>query len=113
MIGIIFFVHMGVLHLLDFSDGTSVTGMHRQGEVPFRMMNVLMPLSTCMGSRPGLRVVKVMRPKFLVRACFEVIRPADGRYNQLTQQHCDGREGGVSKGELMEPDQWECLGLVT
>ena len=45
--------------------------------------------------------------------CFDVIRPADGRYNQLTQQRHDGREGGVSKGELMELDQWECLGLVT
>ena len=67
MIGIIFFVHMGVLHLLDFSDGTSVTGMCRQGEVPFRVMNVLMPLSMCMGSRPGLRVVKVMRPEFSAR----------------------------------------------
>ena len=78
MLGIIFFALMGVLHLLDFSDGTSVTGMLRQREVPFRMMNVLMPLSTCMGSRPGLRVVKVIRPK-LVRACFDVIRPADGR----------------------------------
>ena len=31
-------------------------------------------------------------------ACFDVIRPADGRYNQLTQQRRDGREGGVSKG---------------
>ena len=65
-LGIIFFAHMGVLHLLDFSDGTSVTGMCRQEEVPFRMMNVLMPLSTSMGSRPGLRVVKVMRPDFSV-----------------------------------------------
>ena len=50
------------------------------------------------GSRPGLRVVKVMRPEFSVRARFDVIRPADGRYNQLTQQRRDGREGGVSKG---------------
>ena len=35
-------------------------------------------------------------------------------YNQLMQQRRDGREGegGVSKGELMELDQWECLGLV-
>ena len=66
-LGIIFFAHIGVLHLLDFSDGTSVAGMCRQGEVPFRVMNVLMPLSTCMGSRPGLRVVKVMRPEFRVR----------------------------------------------
>ena len=97
MLGIIFFTHMGVLHLLDFSDGTSVTGMCQQGEVPFRMMNVLMPLSTCMGSRPGLRVVKVMRPEFSARA-FDVIRPADGRYNQLMEQRRDGREGGVSKG---------------
>ena len=97
MLGIIFFALMGVLHLLDFSDGTSVTGMCRQREVPFRVMNVLMPLSTCMGSRPGLRVVKVMRPEFSARA-FDVIRPADGRYNQLTQQRRDGREGGVSKG---------------
>ena len=97
MLGIIFFAHMGVLHLLDFSDGTSVTGMCRQKEVPFRVMNVLMPLSMCMGSRPGLRVVKVMRPKFSACA-FDVIRPADGRYNQLTQQRRDGREGGVSKG---------------
>ena len=40
--------------------------------------------STCMGSRPGLRVVKVMRPGFSARA-FDVIRPADGRYNQLTR----------------------------
>ena len=78
MLGIIFFAHMGVLHLLDFSDGTSVTGMCRQREVPFRVMNVLMPLSTCMGSRPGLRVVKVMRPEFSV-CVFDVIRPADGR----------------------------------
>ena len=78
MLGIIFFALMGVLHLLDFSDGTSVTGMCRQGEVPFRVMNALMPLSTCMGSRPGLRVVKVMRPD-LVRVCFDVIRPADGK----------------------------------
>ena len=78
MIGIIFFAHMGVLHLLDFSDGTLVTGMRRPGKVPLWMMNVLMPLSTCMGSRPGLRVVKVMRPKFSVRV-FDVIRPADGR----------------------------------
>ena len=70
---------MGVLHLLDFSDGTLVTGMCRQGEVPFRVMNVLMPLSTCMGSKPGLRVVKVMGPEFLVRACFDVIRLADGK----------------------------------
>ena len=53
--------------------------------------------STCMGSRPGLRVVKVMRPDFNVLV-FDVIRPADGRYNQLMQQRCDGREGGVSKG---------------
>ena len=97
MIGIIFFAHMGVLHLLDFSDGTSGIGMCRQREVPFRVMNVLMPLSTCMGSRPGLRVIKVMRPEFSVRA-FDVIRPADGRYNQLTQQRRDGRKGGVSKG---------------
>ena len=65
-LGIIFFAHEGVLHLLDFSDGTSVTGMCRQREVLFRVMNVLMPLSTCMGSRPGLRVVKVMRPEFIV-----------------------------------------------
>ena len=77
-LGIIFFAHMGVLHLLDFSDGTLVTGMCRQGEVPFWVMNMLMPLSTCMGSRLGLRVVKVMRPKFSVRV-FDVIRPADGR----------------------------------
>ena len=97
MIGIIFFAHMGVLHLLVFSDGISVTGIFRQREVPFRMMNVLMPLSTCMGSRPGLRVVKVMRPEFSVRV-FDVIRPADGKYNQLTQQRRGGREGGVSKG---------------
>ena len=75
-LGIIFFAHKGVLHLLDFSDGTSVTGMCRQREVPFRVMNVLMPLSTCMGSRPGLRVVKVMRPRFSARV-FDVIRPAD------------------------------------
>ena len=97
MLGSIFFALMGVLHLLDFSDGTSVTGMYRQGEVLFQVMNVLMPLSTCMGSRPGLRVVKVMRPEFSARV-FDVIRPADGRYNQLTQQRRDGREGGVSKG---------------
>ena len=77
MLGIIFFALMGVLHLLDFSDGTSVR-MCRQGEVPFWVMNVLMPLSTCMGSRPGLRVVKVMRPDFSARA-FDVIRPADGK----------------------------------
>ena len=32
-----------------------------------------------------------------MRACFDVIRPADGRYNQLTQQRRDGREGGVSR----------------
>ena len=64
-LGIIFFAHMGVLHLLDFSDGTSVTGMCQQREVLFQVMNVLMPLSTCMGSRPELRVVKVMRPEFL------------------------------------------------
>ena len=76
MLGIIFFALLGVLHLLDFSDGTSVTGMCRQGEVPFRVMNVLMPLSTCMGSRPGLRVIKVMRPIFSVRM-FDAIRPAD------------------------------------
>ena len=63
-LGIIFFTHMGVLHLLDFSDGTLVTGMCQQREVPFQVMNMLMPLSTCMGSRPGLRVVKVMRPEF-------------------------------------------------
>ena len=63
-LGIIFFAHIGVLHLLDFSDGTSVTEMCRQREVPFWVMNVLMPLSTCMGSRPGLRVIKVMRPEF-------------------------------------------------
>ena len=67
MLGIIFFARKGVLHLLDFSDGTSVTGMRRQREVPFQMMNVLMPLSTCMGPRPGLRVVKVMRPGFSAR----------------------------------------------
>ena len=67
-LGIIFFAHMGVLHVLDFSDGTLVTGICRQREVPFWVMNVLMPLSTCMGSRPGLRVVKVMRPDFSVRA---------------------------------------------
>ena len=54
--------------------------------------------STCMGSRPGLRVVKVLRPEFSARGCFDVIRPADGRYNQLTQQRRDGRKGGVSKG---------------
>ena len=59
--------NMGVLHLLDFSDGTSVTGMCRQGEVPFWVMNMLMPLSTCMGSRPGLRVIKVTRPEFSAR----------------------------------------------
>ena len=47
-----------------------------------------------------------------MRACFDVIRPADERYNPLTPQRRDGREGGVSKGELMELDQWECLGLV-
>ena len=76
MLGTIFFAHMGVLHLLDFSDGTLVTGMCQQGEVPFRVMNVLMPLSTCMGSRPGLRVVKVMRPKFSAHV-FDVIKPAD------------------------------------
>ena len=35
-----------------------------------------------------------------MRACFDVIRPADGRYNQLTQQRRDGREGGVSKGRV-------------
>ena len=78
MLGIIFFALMGVLHLLDFSDGTSVAGMCRQREVPFRVMNMLMSLSTCMGSRPGLRVVKVMRPEFSVRV-FDVIRLADGR----------------------------------
>ena len=66
-LGIIFFAHMGVLHLLDFSDGTSVTGMCRQREILFRMMNVLMPLSMCIGSRPGLRVVKVMRPDVSAR----------------------------------------------
>ena len=66
-LGIIFFAHIGVLHLLNFSDGTLVTRMCQQREVPFQMMNVLMPLSTCMGSRPGLRVVKVMRPEFSVR----------------------------------------------
>ena len=81
-LGIIFFAHMGVLHLLDFSDGTSVTGMCRQGEVPFWVMNVLMPLSTCMGSRPGLRVVKVMRPEFSV-CVFDVIRLADGRVQSI------------------------------
>ena len=33
-----------------------------------------------------------------MHACFDVIRPADGRYNQLTQQRRGGREGGgVSK----------------
>ena len=31
-----------------------------------------------------------------MRARLDVIRPADGRYNQLTQQRRDGREGGVS-----------------
>ena len=67
MLGIIFFAHMGVLHLLDFSDGTPVTGMCQQREVLLRMVNMLMPLSMCMGSRPGLRVVKVMRPDFSVR----------------------------------------------
>ena len=89
---------MGVLHLLDFSDGTSVTGMCRQKEVPFRVMNVLMPLSMCMGSKPGLRVVKVMRPEFLVRTCFDVIRPADGKVQPADAATSDGREGGVSKG---------------
>ena len=68
MLGIIFFAHMGVLHLLDFSDGTSVTGMCRQGEVPFRMMSVVDATFHVYGSRPGLRVVKVMRPKFSARA---------------------------------------------
>ena len=67
MLGIIFFAHMGVLHLLDFSDGTSVTEMCQEEEVLFRVMNMLMPLSTCMRSRPGLRVVKVMRSEFRVR----------------------------------------------
>ena len=33
-------------------------------------------------------------------------------YDQLTQQRRDGKKGGVSKGGLMELDQWECLGLV-
>ena len=44
-----------------------------------------------------------------------MIRPADGRYNQLTQRRRDGREGkggGVAKGGLIELDQWEVLGLV-
>ena len=67
---------MGVLHLLDFSDGTLVTGICQQGEVPFRVMNMLMPLFTCMGSRPGLRAVKVMGPIYSVHV-FDVIRPAD------------------------------------
>ena len=66
-LGIIFFAHMGVLHLLDFSDGTSVTGMLRTKETPFWVMIVLMPLPTCRGSRSGLRVVKVMRPNFGAR----------------------------------------------
>ena len=63
-LGIIFFAHMGVLHLLGFSDGTSVTRMLRTKEAPFRVMIVLMPRSTCRGSRSGFRVVKVMRPDF-------------------------------------------------
>ena len=53
--------------------------------------------SMCMESRPGLRVVKVMRPEFSV-CMFDVIRPADGRCNRLTQHRCDGRKGGVTKG---------------
>ena len=108
MLGIIFFAHMGVLHLLGFSDGTLVTGMLRTKENPFRVMIVLMPCSTCRGSRSGFRVVKVMRPKFFGRACFDVIRPADG----LTQQHHHGRKGVSLRGKLIESDQWECLGLV-
>ena len=87
---------MGVLHLLDFSDGSSVAGMCRQGEVLFRVMNMLMPLSTCMGSRPGLRVVKVMRPKFSARVLMGSDQLMEG-CSQLTQQHRDGREGGVAK----------------
>ena len=32
-----------------------------------------------------------------MRACFDAIRPADGRYNQLMEQRRDGRDGGVAK----------------
>ena len=89
-LGIIFFAHMGVLHLLDFSDGTSVTGVLRTKEVPFRVMIVLMPRSTCRGSRSGFKVVKVMRPVFGARV-FDEIRPAD------VATWCRGKRG-VSKG---------------
>ena len=101
-----------VLHLPGFSDGTLVTGMLRTKETPFRVMIVLMPCSTCRGSSSGFRLIKVMRPKFFGRACFDVIRPADGRYNQLTQQRRHGRKGVSLRGKLIEFDQWECLGLV-
>ena len=50
-----------------------------------------------MGSRPGLRVVKVMRPGFSARVLMRSDQLMEG-YNQLTQQRRDGREGGVSKG---------------
>ena len=59
-LGIIFFAHMGVLHLLDFSDRTSGTGMCRQGEVPFQVMNVrLLTLNYARGMCRRERGVKV------------------------------------------------------
>ena len=112
MLGIIFFIHMGLLRSPRIICQNTRRFVGSDKVIPTFGDDGVISRSTCMGSRPGLRVVKVMRPN-LMRACFDVIRPADGRYNQLTQQRRDGREGGVSKGELMELDQWECLGLVT
>ena len=93
MLGIIFFTHMGLLR----SPGTICQNTRRfvgpDKVIPTFGGDGVISRSTCMESRPGLRVVKVMRPKFSAHA-FDVIRPADGRYNQLTQQRRDGREGG-------------------
>ena len=90
-LGIIFFAPMGVLHLLGFSDGTSVTVMFQTKETLFWVMIVLMPLPTCRGSRSGLKVVKVMRPGFRAHV---LLMGSD----QLMWPCCDDRDGVSLRG---------------
>ena len=67
MLGIIFFTHMGLL----CSPGTICQNAQRlvgsDKVIPTFGDDGVISRSTCMGSRLGLRVVKVMRPEFSAR----------------------------------------------
>ena len=64
MLGIIFFTHMGLLR----NPGTSCQNTRRfvgsDKVIPTFGDDGVTSRSTCMGSRLGVRVVKVMRPGF-------------------------------------------------